>query len=88
MLQCWAALMVNVSASSLVKINLRAIHRAGQVAFQGAVRPICLLDAAILTSSSRRNAILGRCMADAPARCFAREIPNDRMTTLGVRTGS
>ena len=47
---------------------LRAIHRAGQVAFQGAVGQIRLLDAAILSSSSRRNAILRHCRADMPAR--------------------
>ena len=40
-------------ASVVLDLVLRAIHRAGQVAFQRAVGPICLLDAAISTSSSR-----------------------------------
>ena len=62
MLHCWALV--------LVQIVLRANHRAGQVAFQGAVGQICLLDAAISTSSSRGNAILGHCEADTPARCL------------------
>ena len=65
MLHCWALV--------LVQIVLRANHRAGQVAFQGAVGQICLLDAAISTSSSRGKAILRHCIADKPARCFARE---------------
>lgn len=46
------------------QIVLRAIHRAGQVAFYGAVEQIRLLDAAILTPLSRRNAILRHYKAD------------------------
>ena len=41
-----------------ISVIPRAIHRAGQVAFQGSVGPIRLLDAALLTSSSRGKAIL------------------------------
>ena len=68
-----------------MQIILRANHRAGQVAFHGAVGPICLLDADILTSSSRRNAILRHCGADTPARCFAREVSGDRCTLQNSR---
>ena len=46
---------------------LRAIHRAGRVAFQGAVGHICMLDAAISTSSSRASGVLRLCRADLPA---------------------
>ena len=73
-----SALSLFVSSSAFLscvflRVVLRAIHRAGQVAFQGAVGPIRLLDAAILTSSSRGKAILHHCRADVPARCLARE---------------
>ena len=77
---------ISVSASSLLCLSprlssvvlcvvLRANHRAGQVAFQGAVGQICLLDAAISTSLSRGNAILGHCEADMPARCLHERSP-------------
>ena len=90
---------ISVSASSLLCLSprlssvvlcvvLRANHRAGQVAFQGAVGQICLLDAAISTSLSRGNAILGHCEADTPARCLHERSPcaslsrNDNMATF------
>ena len=90
---------ISVSASSLLCLSprlssvvlcvvLRANHRAGQVAFQGVVGQICLLDAAISTSSSRGNAILGHCEADMPARCLHERSPcaslsrNDNMATF------
>ena len=58
------------------------------MAFQGAVGQICLLDAAISTSLSRGNAILGHCEADTPARCLHERSPcaslsrNDNMATF------